>query len=56
MPELPELEAISHYLNKKLSGNIIADVQTYKQTVIGNIVYDDVYFSSPRCEMKQDAI
>ena len=34
MPELPELEAISKYLTKKLSGEIIARVETFFHTVI----------------------
>lgn len=42
MPELPELEAISYYLNKKLSGNRINAVQTFKHTVIRNMRSDDV--------------
>ena len=41
MPELPELEAISNYLNKKLSGDIINAVQTFKHTVIRNMGFDD---------------
>ncbi|MCK4847763.1 MAG: hypothetical protein KAT16_01925 [Candidatus Heimdallarchaeota archaeon] len=42
MPELPELEAISNYLNEKLSGNLINGVQTYRHTVIRNMMSDDV--------------
>jgi len=34
MPELPELEAISNYLSKKLSGDIITEVKTFNHTVI----------------------
>ncbi len=34
MPELPELEAISKYLTKKLSGEIITEVETYFHTVV----------------------
>ncbi len=41
MPELPELEAISNYLNEKLSGNLINGVQTYRHTVIRNMMSDD---------------
>ena len=42
MPELPELEGISRYLNEELSGNIITNVQTYKHTVIRNKMSDDI--------------
>ncbi|MHA1993683.1 MAG: DNA-formamidopyrimidine glycosylase family protein [Candidatus Hodarchaeales archaeon] len=34
MPELPELEGISNYLSKKLSGEIITEVETFIHTVI----------------------